>query len=507
MKGEAKRQNLKLSARRTRAVQNAARSVAGRLLIAALFFALILSLLFLPVRAAAACGGIYGGSKGFDEIFAASATAADQKNNIDILFKYQGKTFRYVQKDDGRADIFQRQEMYKRGFYLSAPRRAELLKRIFAAGFSKEDAINYVCFDLKDAVQKIEKSINSSPTDSKIKFNPKANAISSMFSYSREKDGFTVARAELYNMLFDNLCKDSGFTLNIPISVSKPQYTRKFWTAAIKERAAFYSSYASSTDERKHNVALALSKFNGLAVQPKQRISFNKIVGARTEQRGYKMAKIIIEGAYEDGIGGGVCQASTTLYNALLLSGLKVDRRFQHTLCPSYVPPSFDAMVNSGGCDLVFTNDTALPIFIKTVCDGENVGVIIYGAKNEYKIVRRHEITKITPHEPEKIIVDKEGKYFDKVQYSDQTHFVQIAKDGITSVGYLDYYENGRFVKTVKLKESVYKPQQAILVKGFRKRPPPILPPVPVQTAPPAPAPTTEVMPTTPAPARPQPNP
>ena len=111
-------------------------------------------------------------------------------------------------------------------------------------------------------------------------------------------------------------------------------------------RAEFSTNYSSSTDARKFNVALASKTLDNTLVDINGEFSFNYTVGERTERRGYKKAKIIVGGEFVDGVGGGVCQVSTTLYNAVLLAGLKIIECHPHSLPVSYVAPSFDAMVN-----------------------------------------------------------------------------------------------------------------------------------------------------------------
>ena len=89
-------------------------------------------------------------------------------------------------------------------------------------------------------------------------------------------------------------------------------------------RGGFYTTYASSTAERKSNIELALSKFDGLVLGAGEVLSFNETTGRRTPDNGYKSAKIITNGNFVEGNGGGVCQASTTLYNAALVAGLDI---------------------------------------------------------------------------------------------------------------------------------------------------------------------------------------
>lgn len=102
-----------------------------------------------------------------------------------------------------------------------------------------------------------------------------------------------------------------------------------------------------------------------------EEFSFNAAVGERTEERGYSTAKVIENGKFVEGVGGGVCQVSSTVYNCALLSGLTVTERHRHSLAVSYVEPSFDAMVSYSYADLRFYNDTGKSVFIVADADGE----------------------------------------------------------------------------------------------------------------------------------------
>ena len=109
--------------------------------------------------------------------------------------------------------------------------------------------------------------------------------------------------------------------------------------SSLTTRASFYTSYPSSTAERKHNIILASKSIDNTFIDVGGEFSFNLVVGDRTEKRGYKKSKIIINGDFADGIGGGVCQVSTTLYNAVLLAGLEIIEYHPHSLPVSYVAP------------------------------------------------------------------------------------------------------------------------------------------------------------------------
>ena len=159
------------------------------------------------------------------------------------------------------------------------------------------------------------------------------------------------------------------FSVNLNI---KPAFAMPFYGLSPKDvtlRSSFYTSFPASSPERKYNIKLASSAIDKTLVDVGAEFSFNQTVGFRTIENGYKIARIIMNGKFEKGVGGGVCQVSSTLYNAILLSGLKITEYHPHSLPVSYVAPSFDAMVNSGSADLRFINNTNNPIIIRSYAD------------------------------------------------------------------------------------------------------------------------------------------
>ena len=137
--------------------------------------------------------------------------------------------------------------------------------------------------------------------------------------------------------------------------------------------------------DSRSNVRTALNHFNLFTVYPGDTVSFNEVVGPRTEAMGFREAPEYAGSKEEMGVGGGVCQASTTLYNAMIQSGMTIIERHNHTMTVVYVEPSQDAAVNYGKKDFVFRNDTGHPIYIYTNVSKEEAKVTVYGTRPEYK--------------------------------------------------------------------------------------------------------------------------
>ena len=170
--------------------------------------------------------------------------------------------------------------------------------------------------------------------------------------------------------------------------------------------SSYRTDYASSAEGRKKNVRLACEKIDCATVLPGASFSFNERVGKRTKENGFCPAKIIVDGAFIEGVGGGVCQVSTTLFDAWLSAGLKVERAAAHSLPVSYVAPSLDAMV-SDGSDLVLKNDGAYPVYLRAYADGKKIKIEVYGAPSGYEVKLRsvtHELTDCLVHGVNKLL-------------------------------------------------------------------------------------------------------
>lgn len=171
----------------------------------------------------------------------------------------------------------------------------------------------------------------------------------------------------------------------IPLKILYPNVsTNMIGTEAFPDLLSTYSTnYAVSNRNRTTNLILAANKINGTVIMPGETFSYNKVVGARTISAGYREAPIYVEGKVVDGVGGGICQVTTTLYNAVLYANLEIVQRTNHQFVPSYAPASRDATVVYGAIDFQFKNNRQYPI--KLVCSVAN-GVAnfqIFGLKQE----------------------------------------------------------------------------------------------------------------------------
>ena len=238
------------------------------------------------------------------------------------------------------------------------------------------------------------------------------------------------------------------------------------YSSTLVIRSKFYTSYENSSENRKSNIKLASKLLNDFFLDVGEEFSFNQVVGERTEKRGFKNAKIIVNGEFIDGVGGGVCQVSTTLYNAVLLAGLKVTEYHPHSLSVSYVSPSFDAMVSFGSADLRFINNTKSPIIINTYADGNRLTVYITGEKTIYRYERVSEIIKEIPFKIDKIVDD--GSYPELLLGEEK--IINYGKNGLKSKGYLIKYRGEKVIEKRLIRIDTYKSVNGVVVIGQTER-------------------------------------
>ncbi len=281
---------------------------------------------------------------------------------------------------------------------------------------------------------------------------------SAPFTISSEKVGVEIDKVKLLSEI-DNALNSGKKSVTAKFYKVYPKVTKDELVTKTIYRAGFTTSYSNSTTERKHNIKLASQKINGVVLKNGEEFSFNKIVGARTEENGFLPAKIIFNGDFIDGVGGGVCQVSTTLYNACLLSGLKITEQHPHSLSVSYVEPSFDAMVNSITSDLKFVNTTGDKIYIVAKANDSKITISFYGLKQLETFERvsvTTNVSKFNEYIYEEDLSLEEGKQV----------VVRNPKGAIKSEGYLIKYIDGKRVSNVKIRKDSYGN-----VKGIIKTP------------------------------------
>ena len=231
-------------------------------------------------------------------------------------------------------------------------------------------------------------------------------------------------------------------------------------------RAEFSTDYSGSSEERKHNIALAVKSLDKTFVDVGGEFSFNRTVGERSEKRGYKSAKIISKGKFTEGVGGGVCQVSTTVYNALLLADIPITEFHPHSLTVSYIEPSFDAMVSYGFADLRAKNTTKNPVIIYATANGDKITVKVFGEPMKISVTRKSVIIGDIPLPPDEEILDSDDEFPDLD--SGEKKIIGYGKKGLRSEGIIIKRKNGKTVSNRIIRKDRYAPVPRTVVIGTK---------------------------------------
>ena len=189
----------------------------------------------------------------------------------------------------------------------------------------------------------------------------------------------------------------------------------------------FSTRYSVSDRDRTTNLRLAANKVNGTVLMPGETFSYNTVVGERTIAAGYKEAPIYVSGQVVDGLGGGICQISSTIYNAVVYANLDIVERSNHQFVPSYVTASRDATVVYGSLDFKFKNNRNYPIKILVTVSNGVADCKIYGLKqdNDYDVqISSYETgrTATAIYSEAYKILKRNGQVVDKVLLSKDTY-------------------------------------------------------------------------------------
>ena len=271
--------------------------------------------------------------------------------------------------------------------------------------------------------------------------------------YTLEAIGQGIDREALVETIL-NTDPLSGKTISIPIHDLEPTITQEMLQSKFVLRGSYTTSFSDSTKNRKYNIRFGAEKINGIILKPGDVFSANDTLGTRTRKNGWKNA-----GAYESGevvqqAGGGVCQLSSTLYNAALYADMEIVERRNHSMPVHYVDRGRDATINSVGniIDFKFRNNTSSDVIIMAYTDGNILHMEIYGVPFETDEYDRIEIrTKQRGSVSIKTVYE-----YDDSKPASYSKTITKGSKGYTVQTYKDYYLGQTLVKTDDLGISKY---------------------------------------------------
>lgn len=386
-----------------------------------------------------------------------------------IEFVYSGKIFNYsLEHNIKKSNIFNvNHEINKYNRFGSTDERIQLLTKMLKLGFNEDVSLDYLFPNLSNKIDSIAKNVYVAPKNSKLSIDSNSQKV---FHITPEIIGTELDKPKLIKNIIHSYLNQKEMKFSLPIKHLNPTVLKKDFEKFTNLRADFSTNISNSNADRKHNIKNALQSLNKVEIAPNQIFSFNNTVGRRTAENGYRSAKIIINNEFVDGIGGGVCQVSSTLYNTALLAGLEIVEANKHSKQVGYVKQGFDAMVNFGSSDLKFKNNTGEKLTIITNYSSTSARIRIFGENMQgthYKLT--NEILNIV-NPIEEIIVDENQKYKDKVMYCDEFFYLKTSGIGMEIKSYREKYVNNQLVLTELLRHDKFKVQNAIKIYGSAPR-------------------------------------
>lgn len=303
-------------------------------------------------------------------------------------------------------------------------------------------------------VEKIRNEIYKEPQDAYVSTNP-----TTVHTHVNGVDfGISIDEAK-------KLLEEDKEEYKIPLKITVPKVkVENLGEKAFPDLLATYTTrYDPTNKNRSNNLTIAANKINGTILMPGETFSYNKVVGARTIEAGYKEAGAYAGGKVVQDVGGGICQISSTIYNTALLANLEIVDRSNHQFLTSYVPVSRDATVSWGGLDFKFKNTRTYPIKIVASAKNGLAKVSFYGIKEEteYEVVIQSKTVSYIPYTV---------KYIEDSSLAKGKEVVsQSGYNGCKSEAYRVLKLNGKVVSKTLLSRDTYDPMQRIIRRGTKK--------------------------------------
>lgn len=258
--------------------------------------------------------------------------------------------------------------------------------------------------------------------------------------------------------------KESG-DIDLIFEPVKPKYNKNDFVKTRDVIGSYKTVFGGKKIDRNQNIINAAKKINNNVIYPGEIYSLNENLKPFSIKNGYVNAPIIVDGKLTDGIGGGICQVSTVLYNAVLYSELEVVERRNHSLKVGYIDYGFDATLAGDYIDLKFKNNKSVPLLIETVINGNNLVVNIYGEETRpknRKITFKNELVETIPAPTETIVYTNELSEGTK-------KFESYSKKGFRYKLYKIVYENGVQKEEILVNTSYYRPTRGTVKIGTKK--------------------------------------
>lgn len=311
---------------------------------------------------------------------------------------------------------------------------------------------------IKDSVKAISNELNRGPSNASIYYSDDGT-----MQITDDRKGIKIDESALESDIKNKvLSANSNNSVKAKLEEIPAGITHDMLSKLNTPIASFSTNYSYSSAGRAHNIELAAKSINGKLLMPGDTFSFNDTVGERTVDRGYKEAPVIVGFSIDSGLGGGICQVSSTLYNAVLKTGLKSEERVRHSIPSDYVPLGLDATVDWNNIDYKFKNTLKYPVYLQAYTANNILKINIYSdeslANKEYKIW--NEVYETIPSDIE--IVDNPN------MEEGETSVTQKGYQGYKVKVHRDTYENGVLTNSEIISDDYYPQIPKIINRGVR---------------------------------------
>ena len=297
------------------------------------------------------------------------------------------------------------------------------------------------------------------------------------FSYTDDVPGQTLDITGLNEHIVGMVDKLESGVVDLTPTPVEATVTREALEGQIVKLGTYETTIGKTGDyveARQENIRIGTEKFNHLTIKSGESVSFNKVTGKRVASNGYQMALEIAYGEYREGYGGGICQVSSTLYNAVVNAGLQVTKRTPHAIASSYVPKGLDATVSDDRYDLVFKNTTGADIYLESEFYKEknywHTRFTIYGRPdpNGYTYKLESQVVQTLELPEPQYRQDNDAKY---VVYDDETYQSSKGEEGYVVDVYLVTMDaNGLEVSRELQYTDTYKARAPVIYVGVTPR-------------------------------------
>ncbi len=290
--------------------------------------------------------------------------------------------------------------------------------------------------------------------------------------YTKAKDGISIDTERTMQLVKEAVEASGGTEVQIPVTaeikVQQPEITEETAARCKDKIGTFTTSFNAGNVNRTKNLANAARLISGTVLYPGDTFSVHDTISPLTEENGYYEAASYNNGKVEDSLGGGVCQVSTTLYNAVLRAELEITERSPHSMVVSYVKPSMDAAIAGDYKDFKFKNNTSVPIYIQGGTYGSSIYFTLYGeeTRSPDRTIRfESEVTDTIQPGADKVT-------FDKTKPESYMTVTQEAHIGYKAKLWKIVKENGKETKT-QINSSTYSASPRYVTRGAKKEPKP----------------------------------